>query len=312
MAKGNVYDWITERFINALREAKATGDLRKIPWRRGWLLADPAVNLVSGKAYRGVNVLSLAIAGENYTSRYWLTAKQAKDRGGNVKRGEKSSMIVKWLVSDKTKNGKPVFDANGKRAKFFGLRYSNVFSVEQCEGIEYPKPEANKPIDSLEVCEKIIGSFTSCPPINYGGDRAYYATKDDRIQMPMRDTFDGSPAYYSTLFHECVHSTGHESRLDRTLNGSYGTSDYAREELVAEIGATMLCGVAGIEAKTIDNAQAYIENWLQRLGDDPKLIVTAAKQAQTAAEYMQGIEAVKYDNQPREESDSKVAQPVAA
>jgi len=294
MAKGNVYDWITERMIAALESGT-------VPWRRPWLLMNAPANLISGKTYRGVNLFSLAIAGEKYTSRWWVTAKQARDRGGYVRKGERSSMVVRPIIGEKRENGQPVLNAKGKPQKYFRMRYSNVFNVEQCEGFDYPKPETSEPVDTLEVCENIIGNWTDCPPIAHGGDRAYYSTREDRIQMPARDTFDGSPEYYSTLFHECVHSTGHSSRLNRTLTGPYGTSDYAREELVAEMGAAFLCGVAGIECKTLDNSASYIANWLQRLKNDSKLVVTAAKQAQAAAEYMQGIEAPKYDN---DDSDS--------
>jgi len=305
--KGDVYQWITERMIAALEAGT-------VPWRRPWLLMNAPANLISGKTYRGVNLFSLAIAGEKYTSRWWLTAKQARDRGGHVRKGERSSMVVRPLVGEKTKNGQPVLDANGKPQKYFGMRYSNVFNVEQCEGIEYPKPETGKPVDTLEVCENIIGNWTDCPPIGYGGDRAYYSQSDDRIQMPMRDTFEGSERFYSVLFHECIHATGHKSRLNRDLTGHFGTSDYAREELVAEMGAAFLCGVAGIECKTVDNSAAYIANWLQRLKNDHKLVVTAAKQAQAAAESIQGIEAPKYDSEPQDgnESANAMAQTVAA
>ena len=130
--------------------------------------------------------------------------------------------------------------------------------------------------------------------------------------MPPRDTFDDSPEYYSALFHECVHATGHASRLNRNLTGHFGTSDYAREELVAEMGAAMLCAVAGIECKTLDNSAAYIATWLKRLKTDSKLIVKAASQAQRAAEYMQGIDAPKYNEPDEDKSAKSVAQTVAA
>ena len=306
MAKGNVYDWITERIIKALEQGV-------VPWRCPWLLLDRPMNLISGKAYNGVNIWSLLIAGEKYTSRYWVTAKQAKDRGGHVRKGEKSSMVVKYSITEKKKNGVVVRNSKGNPEKSFFLRYSNVFNVEQCEGIEYPKPEENRqPIDTLEVCENIIGGFTACPPITHQGGRAFYRSSDDSITMPKRDTFDSSPEYYSTLFHECVHSTGHKSRLNRKLENGFGSSDYAREELVAEMGAAMLCAVAGIECKTLDNSASYIATWLKRLRDDSKLIVKAASQAQKAAEYMQGIEAPKYatdsaNEVARNESDTSMA-----
>jgi len=298
----DVYQWITERIIKALESGV-------VPWRRPWLLSETPMNLVSKKPYRGVNVFSLSIAGEKYRSRYWLTAWQARQRGGYVRKGEIASMVVFWKVSDRrNKDGEIVIDDNGRPKKSFILRYSNVFNVEQCEKIKYPKPEDREPVDSLAVCENIMKSYTDCPPINHGGDRAYYATRDDRIQMPHRDTFDSSEEYYSTLFHEAVHSTGHKSRINRKIENIHGSSDYAREELVAEMGAAMLCGVAHIECKTIDNSAAYIANWLGRLQDDHKLVVKAASQAQRAAEYIQGNTTMSYDDNTEDDnSDNNVA-----
>jgi len=299
-SKGNVYDWITERIIKVLESGV-------VPWRRPWLLMNSPMNLVSGKTYRGVNLFSLAIAGEDYSSRYWLTHKQAKDRGGEVRKGEHGSMVVFYKIFGKTRNGQPVLTRTGKQEKTFFLRYSTVFNVEQCDGIEYPKPEATlPPVDTLEVCENIIGSFTDCPTITHKGDRAFYRYGDDTITMPNRDTFDGSPQYYATLFHECIHATGHSTRLHRKLENAFGSSDYAREELVAEMGAAMLCGVSGIECKIIDNSAAYIANWLKALHNDSKLIVKAASQGQRAAEYIQGIEPPQYD---RDESDNDEVSP---
>jgi antirestriction protein ArdC len=306
----DVYTWVTERIITALENGV-------IPWRRPWLLAHAPMNLASGKAYNGINVFTLAIAGEKYTSRYWVTRKQCRDRGGSIRKGEKSSMIVFWKVGDRKdkETGEVIRDANGKPKKSFLLIYSNVWNVEQCDGLEYPKPENDRPtVDPIEACENIMASFTDCPPITHGGDSAYYSQKRDAIGMPPMQNFNGNAEYYSTLFHECVHSTGHESRLNRNLTGSFGTSDYAREELVAEMGAAMLCGVAGIECKTLDNSAAYIASWLKRLKNDNKLVVTAAKQAQAASEYMQGVKS-NANNEPRDgedESANAVAPETAA
>jgi len=300
--KGNVYDWITERIIAALEAGV-------VPWRRPWLLQNAAKSLATGKPYRGVNIWALAFAGEQYTSSYWVTFVECRKRGGRVRKGQKSSMIVVYKPIGKTENGKPVLNSKGKQETVPMLRYHDVFNVEQCDNLDYPKPETNRlPVDSLEVCENIIGAFTDCPTIEHKGDRAFYRQSDDSVTMPKRDTFDGSPEYYSTLFHELGHATGHKSRLNRKLESRFGSSDYAREELIAEMTAAFLCGVAGIECKTIDNSAAYIDNWLRALKNDSRLIVKASSQAQKSAEYIQGIEAPKYESESESErSDKSVA-----
>lgn len=299
-----VYGWITERIVAML----ATG---VVAWRRPWLLKASAMNLVSGKAYRGINRFSLAVVGEKYTSRYWLTHKQARDRGGFVRKGEKSAMVVYYSTSEKKRGGVVVTDSKGRPQKSFFLRYSNVFNVEQCDGIKYPLPDAStNVVDPIDACEDLIGSWSDCPTITHAGDRAFYRFADDTITMPERDTFETAAGYYATLFHEIIHATGHPSRCDRPLENSFGSSDYAREELVAEMGSAFLCGIVGIDCKTIDNAASYIANWVRRIKSDDKLVVRAASQGQRAAEYVQGIAAPSYDSDKGlslKESDSQVA-----
>lgn len=278
-----VYDIITERIIAILQ--KGTVPWHK-PWVAGGAMALPK-NLQSGKPYRGVNIFLLHSM--EFSSPYWLTFNQALERGGNVRKGEKSTPVVfwKWLEPD---------EASPDKKKVPMLRYYSVFNVEQCDGIEYPKPEAKTfEFTPVESAEKIVESMPQRPEITYGGSSAAYSPTLDIVRMPNREQFEKPEEFYDTLFHELTHATGHESRLnrsgvaDKNEHNRFGTDPYAKEELVAEMGAAFLCANAGIVERTLDNSAAYISNWLERLKNDTKLVVHAAAQAQKAADFILNV-----------------------
>ncbi len=158
------------------------------------------------------------------------------------------------------------------------LRYYLVWNVEQCEGLDLPALE-HQQVDVIARAEAIVAAMPHSPKINFdGGDKAYYRPDNDSIHLPGRNSFDSAGEYYSTLFHELSHSTGHESRLNRqTLTEvvPFGSETYSKEELVAEFGAAFLCAHSGIE-NTVNNSAAYIGGWLKKLRSDPKLAVLAA------------------------------------
>lgn len=277
-----VYDWVTDRIIALLEKGT-------IPWRCPWVSGGAPMNFVSGKPYRGFNVFMLASMG--YASPYWMSRKQIFGKGGTIRKGEKSTMVVFWKV---TKRETP----NGEEKNSFILRYYNVWNVEQTEGISYPIPEKVEH-DPIEACESIMDDYETCPPITHGGGRAFYRHSDDSITMPPMEHFAKTPEYYSTLFHEAAHSTGHVSRLGRDLRGSTGSESYSFEELVAEMTAAMLCGKAGIEMQTLDNSAAYIASWLRRFKSDTTMAVKAASKSQKAADFITGYE---YEDKPKSDS----------
>lgn len=274
--KVSVYDVITARILESLARGV-------VPWRKPWKGGDSAPrNLVSGKEYRGVNVLLLSCMG--YTSPYWLTFKQALAAKGNVRKGEKGTPVIFWKIYDDR-------DEPGKRR--FVLRYYTVFNAEQCDGLTLPAANETPapPVEPIAACESIVAGYKGAPPIKHGGGQACYSPSADEIRMPERDTFDGAAEYYSTLFHEMTHSTGSSKRLARdgiTDPIRFGSHKYAKEELVAECGAAFLCGMAGIEAATLENSAAYIANWSKKLKSEPRWIVEAAGQAQKAADLILG------------------------
>ena len=271
------YDSITANIIKQLESGTA-------PWNKPWQSKMPT-NLLSQKEYRGINVILLACQG--YSSPYWLTYKQALKIGGNVRKGEHGTQIAFWKI------GKYERDIDGEtelRTSVL-LRIYTVFNLAQCENIA--GFDSEKPVNSIENCENLIANMPQKPAVG-PSDRAWYRPSTDTVGIPARNSFNNSESYYCTLFHELTHSTGHSSRIGRDgiekLN-SFGSELYSKEELIAELGAAMLCGVTGIDKVTIDNSAAYLQAWIRVLKGDSKLIVQAASAAQKAADFIRGIPA---------------------
>ncbi len=275
----NVYDQVTAKIMELLE----TGT---IPWKKPWASSEGAKNLVSKKSYRGINQFLLSCS--PYASPYWVTYRQAADRGGQVRKGEKSTPVIfwKWL----NQKAVPEDDDNLTAGRVPLLRYYNVFNLDQIDGINPPEKEQPvNPFSPIEQAELVIKNMPDRPKILHGGERAFYSPRLDFIQLPPREAFTSPEEFYSTAFHELAHSSGHASRLCRRgiLEPSYfGSHDYSQEELVAEFGASMLCGYAGIEQQTLDNSAAYIQGWLKVLKGDKKLAIVAAGQAQRAADFI--------------------------
>lgn len=283
LTRTDVYQIITDRILDQLEQGC-------VPWQKPWRSVGGVAptNLHSGRPYRGINVFLLSVA--PFSSPYWLTFRQAKERGGHVKAGSKGYPVVYWNWREVTEETTGNEEPKTKLVPF--LRYYTVFNVEQTEGVAYPKPETlDNNNNSIEACEQIVANMPHRPVIRHQGDAAYYQPTADRVTMPPMGLFRSSEEYYSTLFHELTHSTGHESRLARpTLTElcPFGSTNYSKEELVAEMGAAFLCGQTGIENRTIDNSAAYIKNWLSKLRNDRKMVVCAAAQAQKAADLILG------------------------
>jgi antirestriction protein ArdC len=272
----NAYEIVTESIIKQLKSGVA-------PWRKPWRTEPPA-NLVSKKGYRGINIFLLASLG--YGSRYWVTYRQARALGGNIKKGDHGSRVVFWKFDEYSKENKDTGETENRKSIL--LRHYTVFNLEQCEGIKSPEPVQS--IHPIEQCKSIIRSMPN-PPSFEQDSRAFYRPSIDAVRMPARSAFDSAETYYSTLFHELTHSTGHPSRVGREgimEHNPFGSEDYSKEELVAEMGAAMLCGIAGIESQTLGNSASYLQSWISRLKSDSRLVVSVAAQAQKAADYILG------------------------
>ncbi len=276
-----VYDLINSRIMELLEQGT-------IPWRKTWNAGSNYPRNISGREYRGVNVFMLAC--QEYNSPYWMTFKQCQDKGGHVRKGEKSTPVIFWKWIDR----KDADDADTdeiKNGKEPLLRYYSVFNIEQVEGITAPPaPETiANPFTPIERAEQIITGMPLPPRINYGGNQPAYSPVLDYVKMPVPAAFETPEEYYATMFHELAHSTGHASRVGRKgiLEPSYfGSHSYSKEELCAEIGAAFLCGHVGIEQNVIENSVAYIRGWLKALKNDKTLLIHAAAQAQHASDYI--------------------------
>jgi antirestriction protein ArdC len=270
------YDRITERIVALMEQGT-------VPWHKPWQIQTGMPrNLITQKPYRGINTFLLMSMG--YESPNWLTYRQAVQLGGNVKKGEKSCPVVFWKPMEVTDK------ESGEVEKIPFLRLYHVFNASQCEGLklkDVPKAEEGAFVATEAV--EIVAKMPQPPVIKHGMTAAYYAPRQDIVGMPEKKRFENEEAYHAALFHELVHSTGHEKRLKRqsiTERNGFGTDPYCKEELVAELGSAFLCGQAGIVERTIDSSAAYVENWLTQLKNDKTLIVYAAAQAQKAADFI--------------------------
>ena len=273
----DIYAEVTARIIDQMENGV-------IPWEKPWVASGKAISHATGKAYSLLNQMLLGRPGE------YITFKQCQEAGGRVRKGEKSHMVVfwKWIEQEDEETGEK------KEVPF--LRYYNVFHIDQCEGIsakhttETVLPDG---ADTLATAQDIIYDYLSREGVKMThseGDRAFYRPATDEVVLPIRKQFVSTAEYYSTVFHELTHSTGHPSRLNRLTKPSFfGTEDYSKEELVAEIGASALVNYVGLETDhSIRNNAAYIQNWLQVLKDDKRFIVSASGKAEKAVNLILG------------------------
>ncbi len=282
----NPYETITARILELI-------DAGTCPWRMPWSKIDIATqrNGVSNAGYRGINqVLTYLTAySMGYTSPLWLTYKQASDLGGQVRKGEKGTPVVRF--GEYTRE-----DGDGNESTAAFLKQYYVFNAAQIDGLDDDKykpavVEQRDSVQAIDACEQIVANWIGKPAISNEGQRACYSPQFDRVKMPLQATFESDEAYYGTLFHELGHATGHESRLARkgvTDQVSFASHEYGCEELVAEFTAAFCCQAAGIDSATIDQSASYLESWRKAIKADPKLLVVAAGQAQKAADMILG------------------------
>lgn len=289
MKPNNIYQIITDRIVEQMEQGI-------IPWNRPWTgAADGAINYVSRKPYSLLNQYLLGRSGE------WLSWKQVKDNGGSVKKGAQAGMVCFYhqsVITDKNEDADGETEDKSKLIPI--LRYYHVFHIDDCEGIEskikHEEPEIT--LQSDERAEAIInGYLTAEPHLRFQNDQpsgqAYFSPSRDTVVVPMLNQFSDVAEYYSTAFHELTHSTMMPNRCNRSDNNAgvaaFGSKDYSREELVAEMGAAMLVNICGLDAeKAFRNSVAYIQGWSRKLKEDPRAIVWAASRAEKAARYIQG------------------------
>ncbi|MBE5769735.1 MAG: DUF1738 domain-containing protein [Clostridiales bacterium] len=267
----DIYSEVTARIMEQMEQGI-------IPWQKPWVACGKAISRTTGKPYSLLNQMLLGRPGE------YLTFKQCQEAGGKVRKGEKAQMVVfwKWIETEDE-------ETHEKKEVPF-LRYYNVFHIDQCEGITAKHTTETAFPDGAaadEAAQAIIADYLNRESVkltHQEGDRAFYRPCTDEIVLPLMKQFRSTAEYYSTAFHEITHSTGHEKRLNRLTHAAFfGTEDYSKEELVAEIGAAALVSHAGLETdRSFRNNAAYVQNWLQVLKDDKRFIVSAAGKAEKA------------------------------
>ncbi len=282
----DTYQAVTDTILKKLEEGV-------VPWRCPW---DKKVgrprNFASQRDYQGINVMLLGV--KRFASPYWLTMRQANDLGGQVRKGEHGTLIVKYGRHERRTKGKE----EETKAVYY-LRGYTVFNALQIEGVEFPGAEEQQPAANelrIESAERIIAQMPNKPTLKEGKTvRACYRVSTDTIEMPARSRFESPESYHLVLFHEIIHATGHESRLNRkSLMGATGAvmTEYSKEELVAEMGSAFLGMEAGIVQDEHEQSAAYIQCWLDTLREPnrKRWIVEAASLAAKAANHVLAIE----------------------
>lgn len=291
----DAYQMVTDRICQLMEQGI-------IPWNRPWATAATmGWSGQDGHAYSLLNQFLLADPQKKYKdfeemlediSGEWVTFKQALDRGGKVKKGEHGRRVVFFKMVNKKDE-----DGNETDELFPVITWSTVFKISQCEGIEQKfHTDADKLYDfnADQTADEVANSYAAREGVTIKfvhGNEACYIPAFDTVKMPLPEQFEDSAEYYSTLFHELVHSTGHQKRLNRIKTAAaHGKEEYSVEELVAEIGAASILCTLGIEtASTFRNSAAYIQNWLKALKNDKKMIVTASSRAEKAIKMIFGI-----------------------
>ena len=280
--KTSIYETVTNRIVKQLEAGR-------IPWRKTWASGLPK-SLTTGREYRGINILLLGAA--TYSSRYWVTYRQALHLGGHVRKGEKATPVVywKWRTDDDLRK---LRERTGKESFAPCVPFvSAVFNLDQVGNV--PRPADDVPMlpnAPLAIAEQVYDVMPDKPVIEHStAHQPAYVPSLDRVLLPHLSQFEGAAEYYAALFHELTHSSGHARRLNR-FNETQGDriEKYSFEELVAEFGAAFLCGFAGIQNPETESLQVgYIQGWMQALKNDSRMAVRAASAAQRAADYIRG------------------------
>lgn len=286
----DIYTRVTNRIIEDLEQGVR-------PWMKPWDAGNTEGRIMAplrhnGVPYTGINILMLwgSAVEQGFSARTWMTFRQAKELGGHVCKGEKGSPVVYANTLTRTEE-----DERGEEIEMQipYMKAYTVFNVDQIEGLpeQYyskPEPKLNAP-ERIDHAEAFFGALGA--DIRHGGGQAFYSVTHDYIRMPCIEAFKDAESYYATLAHESTHWTRHENRLDRDFGRKrWGDEGYAREELVAELGAAFLCAQLELTPEVREDHAAYIESWLKVLASDKRAIFSAAAHAQRAADYLQSLQ----------------------
>lgn len=311
--------------LNQLAE-RVTGEIIEllengtVAWHKPWSAHGMPLNIATKRNYDGFNAfyLNLITLKKNYSAPFFLTYKQAHQKGGHVRKGEKGYSVIFWKI-DTVLKGVTTDEETGEEQSKFRKRFTpfiwTVFNIDQIEGISFDTTiKERTPNEIINACQLVVDDMPHAPLISHGGNDAFYSPFRDMVQMPEMKDFESSEFYYAVLFHELIHSTGHKSRLNRFAEqespAHFGNPEYSKEELVAELGAAFLCAQTGLINQTIQSSAAYIKGWLKALKNDKSLILSAATKAGKAANFIIGNNSAE-ETETQEEGQSTFQRAVA-
>ena len=291
MSANDLFARITRQIADAVA---AGAETYRMPWHRwGEDLAQP-VNAVSGRHYRGINVLLLWATAERegYRSGRWATFRQWTDAGAQVRKGQRGTAVFFWKSAADGDDDEATADTR-PRPRYIAKVYW-VFNEAQVDGAEPISPQPSlSPAERIAVAEALVASIGA--EICHGGDQACFVPSTDQIHLPKFEQFRDAEAYYAVACHELIHWSGAKQRLDRDLTGRFGREAYALEELVAELGSAFLSAHLGLSVEPRPDHSSYIASWLRVLQDDNRAILTASARAQEAVDYLLGLFASAQD-----------------
>lgn len=294
----NLFQSVSETIVSKLSQGV-------IPWRKTWAAGLPC-SVGTQKEYRGINIILLGLC--DYTSRYWVTYKEALRLKGYVQKGSKGSRVIYWHWRTPEERQRLIDTGKATSPAPCTPFLSTVFNLEQTEGITPPGNDLNcQRKGKLDKAEAFLATLpTGGPTVSHGVHFApCYRPSSDAIQLPHLSQFQSAEHYYSTLFHELVHSTGHPARLNRIQAGQRELEAYSFEELVAELGAAFLCALTGIEnQRTIEEHAKYIHGWQEFLRSDPGCFMRAASEAQKAVDFLRGVAFQPATDKPDGDADA--------
>ena len=292
-ASADLYQEVTNRIIALLEQGT-------VPWQLPWSQYGLARNYATKHIYTGINLILMN--NTKHAVPYFLTFRQAKELGGKIRKGAKAERVYFYTRYYKDGDGNRLEAGEAKSREAAGedlqvisfLKYYSVFAITDVEGVTFDLPELKLyENERIQRCEQIVANMPNKPVIGQiNSERAYYCPVSDEITLPDIKQFSSSVYYYVAMFHELIHSTGHQSRLSRSgiiHPNKFGSKAYSKEELIAEMGASFLCATAGIDYDNVtSNSAAYLAGWLQVLRGDKRFIFKAAAGAQKAANYILG------------------------
>ena len=282
--KRDVCERVTSQIVNSIEQG--VGNWR-MPWHTSGRFAFSPINVTSKKPYRGINTLCLwaAAQAKGYERGEWGTYRQWQERGAQVRKGEKATLVVFWKFAG-TSDESPE-DGDEQPASSSRLLFTRGYSVFNASQVDGHTPKVEPDASTIERIEQADAFFKGIEAtVRHGGNEAFYSLASDHIQMPPFQAFKENASYYSTLAHEHTHWTAKADRCDRQLSTRFGDSAYAAEELIAELGAAFTCAYLGLSTEPRADHAAYIDSWLKVLKADKRAIFTAASKAQQAADYL--------------------------